>query len=277
MKDTHLFLPIFLAFATCGCFESKDQALKSPIHRYGLTEAKLYRPPVARGIQLANSLIQDDVGIKLAPGWEPATEEGAISVFLVREYNLSQQDMIFVPERERFIVANERQLVRFLDRMRVNDSNHSAIVALMLLHEVGHIIRGEWGSYEHNGDFEVTDLLGDDDPRRFSKNPELAADMFAATQVRKAVQDTKNVSRFVAGITVGSSITVHQFSIFGERLVDNFLKQSLEHFLDSGYTHPNYELRLLLISYLVHRDDGTRQLLTDFLNKRKIARARRPR
>src|SRR5579871_6484647 len=91
-----------LAVSMCGCSRVQNQSSESPLQRYGLTEARLYRAMVARAVQLANSILQDDVGVKLACSWEQSPEDGAVPVFLVREYNLADKDMVFVPERERF-------------------------------------------------------------------------------------------------------------------------------------------------------------------------------
>jgi hypothetical protein len=178
------------------------------------------------------------------------------------------------PEMNTAIVRrNVMHGVHGIDRTHTKAPNDSPILALMLLHEIGHISRGEWGRYEHHNRFEVADLLGIEDPHRFDKNSELTADRFAANQVRKATQDT--AARFSAAIIVGSALSVHQFSVFGDRVLDGFLSLSMDRFLDSGYTHPNYELRMLVILNLVNRDEGSLRLLNDFLSQRKAAKAKR--
>lgn len=251
-----------------GCSDPSERVLSSPIHKYGLMEAKLYKPMVAEAIQISNAILQDDVGIRLAPGWDFLPGENVVPVFLVREFNLAKTDVVFIPMGERFIIVNERQFIRFLEN-KTND--HSAILALMLLHEIGHILHGEAGSYYGSVDLSLADIkhagMGDSD----QKNRELEADSFAAYQVREAMRAKQNPTRFFAAMKIFISLVGYAFNISSDQLLEHFGDLSGSRYLKEGYTHPNYEFRLRVLSFLISPNESSMKMVTDFLEQRETA------
>lgn len=273
-KNIFSLISLTIPLLASGCSRPPVGDSESPIHKYGLTEAVLYRPVVTSAIDIANAILQDDTGFKLAPGWAAPTVGNKVRVFLVREFNLAKTDMVFIPQGEPFVIINERLLIRFLES-KVRESLYPSILALMLLHEVGHIVHGESGSYIGPNEFSLTDLETARVPDTAQKNRELAADSFAAYQVRDAMKDGEHPLRFSSALKVSSALVTYQFNISTGRLIDHFGDLSGIPFLDEGYTHPNYELRLLLLSNLISPSEGSLKLVKDFLEQRKAAVAKR--
>src|SRR5208283_2137811 len=113
---------------------------------------------------------------------------------------------IFVPGNERCVLVEEPALREFITRFFGEGSEDSddaaSFVAVMLLHEAGHLHYGDAGNYsafeeDTNGGHKSLNV-----DKSKEKEIEFRADRFAADQLKQATSDTTNVDRFVAAIGV---------------------------------------------------------------------------
>jgi hypothetical protein len=137
----------------------------------------------------------------------------------------------------------------------------AAMTAFVLLHELGHLRRGDCGRK----------LVSDDhgklnDQTNADKAQEFAADSVAVTILRTATQYGDADSKVAAG-RVEMALATTSFYISGRRIVASSgadLIGSPIVFWDIGLSHPNFEWRLLKVNDLLNSSDVSRKLLADF-------------
>ena len=118
----------------------------------------------------------------------------------------------------------------------------------MLLHEAGHLAAGDAGSYTPPVPMSIDDLT---DTLNIPKSRELRADAFAVDAVRAAVIPGQRTERFTAATGLELALTKISWNLATRRLLDEFAANALRErrlFLDHGYSHPNFELRLLVMN-----------------------------
>lgn len=190
-----------------------------------------------------------------------------ISVYLIRGNQLSDKEVSFVPNQDRCVFVNAPG-VKYLSELF--HSSNSALsdeaelaLTLIVLHEVGHIINGDAGSFVE-GEFpswgEITGSLGD------AKNRELKADFFAVEQINKARQRSFPVTLLPLGLRVAAFVGSSSFSTGMARA-----STDLSMYRDRGSTHPNFYLRLLVMSDKLYPNAFSADLLRSFVEKRKKA------
>ena len=251
----------------CGC----DAPPRDVLERFDLAEASLHRGLGIEAVQLVNEVVGPASDSTLALHWQPA-ELGAVRVYWVGSRNLSptRTDMMFVLEACRCIVVQPAVFLSWLSEysgssadsgLELMELSAPHILAVLLLHEVGHILEG------HAGRAFGTDTEAYTLRRNAHKNREMAADARAAAALREAASDSDDFGRsWAAGWTIGQVGNLC-FNLTGIRLIDEFGATPLalpEVFLDNSSSHPNFELRMLEIRHQIHSNEETRAALADF-------------
>jgi len=119
--------------------------------------------------------------------------------------DLGRRETTFVPPDARCVFVNARALPTLLDGFgvvapsawqRYSTGERAAAIAVVLLHEAGHIVAGDGGSHGGIGDDRVVN------PSTATVRREVAADRFATTQIARGFHPTEAggpcPARFVA-------------------------------------------------------------------------------
>jgi hypothetical protein len=143
-------------------------------------------------------------------------------------------------------------------------------LAVMLLHEVGHIANGDYGAFAEEVPPDLSSL---NLRENIEKSREFKADAFAAQAIAAAMKGTGGeVEAQMAAMTLGMCLSSWSFNLSKERVLDNFGATALNRpavFWDKGNSHPNMELRILTIMHLLTGSQTSAELLDDFLTHRK--------
>jgi hypothetical protein len=193
-----------------------------------------------------------------------------ISVYLIRGIQLSDKEVSFVPNQDRCVFINAPG-VKYLSELFHSansspptgaDDETELALTLIVLHEVGHIVNGDAGSFVES-EFppwdEITGSLGD------AKNRELKADFFAVEQINKARQRSFPVTILPLGARIAAFVGSSSF-----RTGMSQASTDISIYRDKGSTHPNFYLRLLIMSNKLYPNPFSADLLRSFVEKRKM-------
>jgi hypothetical protein len=166
-----------LCFASCGV-RSNDTQSSSCAAKYGLNESLLYSYEAERAIAYANVVLGKDLPMRFVATWRtteltPRSEFSDVSrssvdvqcdneknictffgarpvpVYLIDDDKLGELENIFVPDGAKCVFVNVRSIRRLwesfgMKRYEYSDSEpsriHSVSLAVMLLHEMGHLV-----------------------------------------------------------------------------------------------------------------------------------------
>src|SRR5262249_50186590 len=137
------------------------------------------------------------------------------------------------------------------------------ILAFMMLHELGHIANGDQGANAfaplpaHGADTNIVPTA--------EKTKEFAADAWAADHVKQAF--TPGHPGFFASMRVQWAVTAVGWNLARRRMIDNFGATILRDprvLFDQGYSHPNFELRMLVANELVSGTAAAKALREEF-------------
>jgi hypothetical protein len=247
-----------------------------PVKLMGFKETTRNRPLIERAAILANDILGSRSGFRLFGSWQSnpsnVDQSKAIRVHLVSPTQNGEDFGIMVPYNCGCVFVQpdifEKSIARYSNAspqmLKVDDGQ---TLAFMLLHEIGHIEHGDPGRYEdkqkaHTYNFDQTD----------QKEIESSADKFAAESLVAAVDDKAHFSGWMASMNVQLALTNISWNLSVIRNLDNFGASVLCSkfvFADDGYTHPNYELRILTVMDLISHTAESRELLASFEACRK--------
>ena len=134
-------------------------------------------------------------------------------------------------------------------------------LAIILLHEVGHIQKERLRQDSAVAALFAT--LGE------AKREEMRADAFAARQLAKAFN--RKWDSGMASLQLSMALTHITWNLQANRQLNHFGATPLHSrdvFSETGVSHPNLELRFLVINYLVHPMSSAFDLLNEFLDAR---------
>jgi hypothetical protein len=103
-----------------------------------------------------------------------------------------------------------------------------------------------------------------------AKDVEFAADAWAADKVREVFQPGK--VGFLSAMDIQFALTNASWNLARRRLIDNFAKTVLRDprvIFDEGYSHPNFELRMLVVNELVSNTVAAKALREEFESLRR--------
>lgn len=258
----------------------------------GHTKAVRTSGTVARALDLCNPVLAKAQspaghtgGIRLVNGWQKETAASGkgmeIPVYLIHSQraaaSLTQTlAWIRVPEGRAAILIEEEAMDEALNGAKAAGSETTLAIkgeeclAVMLLHEAGHIANGDYGAFT---EAVPVDLSSFNLHENVEKSREFKADAFAAQALGAAMKDTGGEFEVrLAAMTLGMCLSSWSFNLSKERLLDNFGATALNRpavFWDKGNSHPNMELRILTILHLLMGDKTSAGLLDDFLAHRR--------
>lgn len=263
-----------LLCATLG-LACNDRSSSWDVTRYGLVEAPSGRPTVQAAIDLVSKILPDPPPLVVAAGWSSNRPGRAVPVHAVAAQGLGRNELVAIYSDCRCILVKSADLDRWLQE-RVGSSSallsvdEPALLAYMLLHEIGHFVDGDAeGAMSSPTSGEVGSLNRDDTAQ---KDREAAADRYAASTLKAALQD--GGARGLSAGEVTMALSNLSWNLSAHRLLDDFGATSLgkpQAFWDTGYSHPNIELRILTVNALVSGSDVAQKLLDDFRERRNQA------
>lgn len=242
---------------------------------FGYVESILNRSVVESAAEKANAILSGTDVVAWASWRDRPAAKRPVPIFIIDDESLPEATVAFAPNRQECLFITKRFVARFVelfgrDGVGTFDVEPDDALAIVLLHELGHFHNGDAGSYSA-----PTEISADGLPVALSneKNAELRADRFAGEQLGAA--STAADSRILAAtplIIALSHITWNREKI---RLVDNLGATELGLSTvvgDAGYSHPNLELRFLIISYVSAPDalkPQALELVATLLDSRK--------
>ncbi|TBY61036.1 hypothetical protein E0H46_30435 [Rhizobium leguminosarum bv. viciae] len=239
---------------------------------FGYAETTQGRALIEGAITKVNVIINPDDNLQLVPGWERESwNSNSIPVHLIGG-NTSAL-MIFVPQGCRCVVISVPPLVAWLANSSNPETADMAVdqgdaLTFMMLHEIGHIAHGD-NAGEAFAPLPTSASDANLVPTA-EKTREFAADAWAADQVRHAFEPGQ--PGFSASMKVQLALSAMGWNLARRRLIDNFGVTALHDprvIFDAGYTHPNFELRVLVSNELVSGSPAAKALREEFERMRK--------
>jgi len=257
-----------------GCLESDPD--KNPVERLGLAETTNGRALVEDAIAKANAIAGTRHAARLFTSWQNTdSAKDAVTVYLIAPDSIASAYNVMVPTNCRCVFVQPRAFEEWVFRRSgastsMLEVQRADILAFMLLHELGHIRHGDPGQFEaEHGNAEANFL------ETSQKQRETSADRFAVDLISAASQDSKAVAGWLSANSLQIALTNLSWNLASMRLIGNFGASTLcakSAFGDSGYTHPNLELRVLTTNALLANTETARQLLDDFQGCRRMPR-----
>jgi hypothetical protein len=251
-----------------GCDEQPDK--RSPFERFGFIETPVGQPLAATAIISANDVLGGRVPIVLRGAWqkaEPNDSRQVVAVYLIDGSAITSAYMVMVPTDCRCVFVQPAAFKAWMDdhtrRLpQMLESDAGAVLTFMLLHEVGHILHGDPGQFDgKTGPAALNTDITD------QKERESAADLFAVEQVNAALSNGKAIGGWSSALKISLALSGLSFNMSADRVLEHFGATSLcSHavFADSGYSHPNFELRLLVANNLLSQSAVSTELLDIF-------------
>lgn len=215
----------------------------------------------------AANLLLDGSGQRLVPAWRASSDgASATPVYLIESSRSALStpaavprgcSCIFVHPRvfETWVAAHSRGKGRL-------PLQPAPLLTFMLLHEVGHLVRGASAVSFSNGEMSQLNV----EPS-LAKASEEAADEFATEVVRRQVMATPPVTAMVQAISVALELTKLGWNMQAYRSLDEFGAEATGKpsvYFDATYSHPNLAWRVLRSNHLIQPTPATRQLLDAF-------------
>jgi hypothetical protein len=240
--------------------------------KYGLRIGTEHQAVVARAVEIANTILGPRAAVRLRT-IEAEAEAGA-TVYLVRGPQLGRTEYCFVPEGESCVFVND---ARFDDALRLFAGHAGSdfsvppehLLALMLLHEAGHLAYHDAGSYTPPAKLGIEGVTA---TMSVSKSREIRADAYAIRAIVEAFSPGQPMPRFLVGGALVQAVTKISWNLGTRRMLDDFAANALRDqrlFVDQGYTHPNFELRFLIMNDQLNSTETSRALLADFIAGRE--------
>lgn len=254
-----------------GC--SRHSLPDDPVERMGLTGTALGRSLIEKAADLANSWMEPNSGSRFAPAWkapDPKESKNIVRIYAISDLHAPAAYMVAVPTHCRCVFVQPRAYENWFQNHLSHDSqtlevSEERLLAFMLLHEAGHITHGDPGEFDGS----ETGVLNTG--TTVEKQREQNADSFAVEQLKRAMDRRKDVTTWLNAQYASADLANLAFEMQQVREMRFFGSESLgtpEAFYDLGYTHPNFELRLLTVNDMISNTATSHQLLANFLGKR---------
>jgi hypothetical protein len=271
---------LLLIFSLTACQSSPDTSpgIINHARKYRLHETTLNKETAQRAVDIVNRLLSSEVPFRLHAHWsnQPlAKGKEGVPVYLIEIDPPGKFGAAFIPRGDRCIFIDANELPELKNILSQRDDAHPVTqerlgltdehlelalpedetLALILLHETGHLFHGDWG--EFSPDKAITEKgLNIDETE--SKKREIRADIFAGSQIRKAMQlphgnpALREALALAIGINIigmeGIARRTEQAEVSTDEPGSHVLKW------DRGYSHYNLELRSL---YMLREIDPT--------------------
>jgi hypothetical protein len=238
---------------------------------FGYAETTAGRSLAGEAIGKANSIVDSREHVPLAAGWDKAAwMPESVPVHLIG----ASAEMIFVPRGCRCVVVSVPAIQAWLAGASDAAKNDMAVdgasvLTFMLLHELGHIAHGDQADSAfapYPARAADTNLVP-----TAEKTREFAADAWAAEHLKEAFMPGHR--GFFASMSVQMALTSVSWNLARRRLIDNFGATVLRDprvLFDAGYSHPNFELRILVANELVSASPAAKALRDEFERMREV-------
>lgn len=224
---------------------------------------------------MANRLLPKDSPHLRCSVCADASASGSFTpVYLVGERNLTPGDLAFVTPSCEAVILQNPPFAAWVTSLSDSDGpavDPVAMTAFVLLHELGHLRRHDCGRNlisDSQAAFN-NDANGD-------KEAEFAADA-VAVGILKSATDGHDLDAKVAASRIEMALATASFYVAARRIVASpgaDLLGTPSVFWDLGFSHPNFEWRLLKVNAPLNPSETSRRLLSDFESGR--TRAARP-
>ncbi|HEY4641740.1 MAG TPA: hypothetical protein VII75_10380 [Thermoanaerobaculia bacterium] len=260
------FIPISAALLLFGC------ARPRPVpEKYGLHIGTTHRAVLQRAIAITNTILGPSAVVTLRA---TDRERRGATVYLVRGAQLGDTEYCFVPQGESCVFVNDAAFDGAMHLFSGHAGSELSVppeqlLALMLLHETGHLANHDGGSYTPPSRLALDDVTA---TMNVDKSRELRADAHAIRAIREAFTPGQPMPRFLAAGDLVRAVANISWNLSSRRAIDDFAANALRDqrlFLDEGYTHPNFELRFLIMNDQLQSTPESRALLADFVAGRQ--------
>ncbi len=253
-----------------GCGRAEITKSRGIPFKYRLPESAENQSLVVEAIERTNHLIYM-AGLEFRPSWVESHNAAAIPVFVVQPYPPGQYSVAFIPRGERCVFLDAAEIGRLNEIFSRSMTGASVVdpvglLMLVLLHEAGHIAEGHDGS-SFDG---LRNALNIDETLR--KKEEIAADAFGARLIKMACNPSQPPDRFLNGMKLSSELAVVAHNLTAYRFAENPFSTALgkpEVLWDEGYSHPNIEVRVLMMLAIVSNVKGFDDMLADLEKARR--------
>src|SRR5579871_599842 len=234
--------------------------------QYGFEAWAVHPEQLDGAVTKANAILDPSGHFRLVTGaLKPSSGQKSIPVSLVHGAFVSDADVAIVADGGCIFINRDwkNQLTPFFgkDTTGTMDLDPGDALAIILLHELGHIQPAKLP--DNPAIFSLVASLGS------GKQEEMRADAFAAGQIAGA--SGRKWDSTLAAFQVNLALTHISWNLQTDRQLNNFGATSLNlpsAFNEKGLSHPNLELRFLVINYLVHPGKASLDLLNAFLYAR---------
>jgi hypothetical protein len=237
----------------------------------GLLETTNGRELAEKGVKLANSLLGPEAKMALRTSWteeKPGERHQVATVYLVNAAGAPPLYMVVVPsdcscifvQPQRYSAWVVQHSTALNSMLPVSPEN---VLAFMLLHEMGHISNGDRGEFVESRSENGSELS--------AKEREERADSFAVAQLMAAAKRAKDTDVWLNAMRVEMDLASLSWNAQVLRQHDYFgsiVLATPEAFADAGYTHPNFELRILTVNDQISHTATSHMLLEKFLASR---------
>jgi hypothetical protein len=230
-------------------------------------EKRLIEPTetqLSEAIEIVNGLVDDPVlRLELAKDSEP--EGSVIPVYAVKSSD-ANETVAHVRQGCRAILIGtqefEGSFPKLAEGNALIEDHEKEMLALLLLHELGHIHHGHYGGFIPSDQGPALNL----NPTA-SKEREEDADEFAAGILRDEIAAMDKGEAYIPGVMVITFVSSLSFVISTQASLDCFgcrVLGSPDIFWDHSQSHENLEYRLLKMNHAIAPSDTSQQLLDDY-------------
>ncbi len=254
---------LYLSIVFISCNNTSDNNHKI---EYNVIESSLGREDVLEAIKYVNAVL--DRNPLLAPNWIQ-TKNSKVSVLIVQPEGLPFNTIAqSVPDDNVIFVSSDwkKQCSAMFETFDFSETAKPITLALILLHEVGHIVKYKPDSILFKRLAEVN--LDNSDKM---KN-EIFADLFAITSIKnsktKAADSLKKQLLFLEHEV--SDTYYWRYGLHGS-ILSMMTKDTRKQYADFSSSHPNLNLRFIIMNYYLDSSKDSYEALKWAVEQRKEA------
>jgi hypothetical protein len=262
-----LSLVVVLVVLSCNVSGKQDK-----LSSIGLIESFIGRSEVHQAMDIVNQFIKEKKLSEIKCGWESKEfNNNELYYFLTQPDGLPFNTVAQVSKENMsvFISSSWRSICNSLFKLSEEDSTlRMHALVFVLLHEVGHLIGKENYIAIQSSNIKLDSLFL---RNKMDMKEELFADFFAAnivksSQLKISQELRKNIDELYSRVSFYFN---SRYGIHGGGL-RMMLAEPAKEFGDLNYSHPNLNLRMHLISYLINPTSEKLEILQWVQEKRKL-------
>jgi hypothetical protein len=243
------------------------------VEQMGVTESALGHLLIERAAMIANSWLDPALKVHFSPHWVSSTSSpgmNSVAIYSISEFHAPANYMVAVPVGCQCVFVEPHLYESWLKQHMSSSGltlevDEERLLAFMFLHEAGHIVNRDPGDFDE-GSSGSLNL----DPTA-EKQREQRADAFAVEQLKGAISRTKQTEPWLDALNATKDLANLSFEmqqVRSEKYFGSALLHTPAAYYDTGYTHPNFELRILTVNDQISATETSHQLLENFLQGR---------